>query len=99
MNTYIKPVAHQAKRPVTIERDVNDVIVIEGVKYAGDLFRCFAMPGSGVLYAAQNDGDSVRLTMIRTVKEAMEFFEEIEGQAQEIEGQAQGQPLREDGGA
>jgi len=75
MNNFIKQEIHRPK-PVTIERDVNDVIVIEGVRYHGDLFRAFSLPESDVLYSVRRDEDDVvRLTVIRNLDEAKEFFD------------------------
>jgi hypothetical protein len=36
---FIQEVEHVAVEPVRIEREHNDVIVIEGVRYGGDFFR------------------------------------------------------------
>jgi hypothetical protein len=87
MNINIKTVAHEKKTPVRIERDYNDVIIIEGVKYAGDLFREFTMPNSDVLYAIQRDANgSVVLTTIKSADEAKTFFEERSSHQDVIEG-------------
>ncbi len=87
MNNNIKPVTYQKKTPVRIERDFDDVVVIEGVKYAGDLFREFTMPKSDVLYAVRsNEFGSVELTTIRSADEAKTFFEERNFHQDEIEG-------------
>jgi hypothetical protein len=79
MEKFIKEVKHQAKEPVRIEREENDVVSIEGVKYAGDYFREFGAPDTDVLYAVMRDSDGVvRLTLVRTAEEAIEFFNEQE---------------------
>jgi hypothetical protein len=76
MNNNIKQVVHEKKTPVRIERDFGDVIIIEGVKYAGDMFREFAIPNSDVLYAVRRDEfGSVALTTIRSLDEAKSFFD------------------------
>lgn len=80
MNTFIKQVTHQPKEPVRIEREHNDVIVIEGVRYDGDYFREFGYPNTDILYSVQRDDEGVvRLTMIRTPEEAVQFFSEEQG--------------------
>ena len=76
MNSQIKPVAHQPK-PVSIERDVNDVVIIEGVRYAGKYFRMLAFPDRDMLYAIQRDGDRIILTTIRDANEAENFFDRV----------------------
>lgn len=77
MNNHIKQLPHQPKEPVSIEREHNDVIVIEGVRYDGDYFREFGYPDTNILYSVQRDDDGVvRLTMIRTPEEAAQFFKE-----------------------
>jgi hypothetical protein len=76
---FIRTVEHQRKKPVTVERDVNDVLVIEGVRYAGDLFRTFAEPDDRYLYAMRRDGDTVVLVTVRDVDDARKFFEEAGG--------------------
>jgi len=75
-NSNIKKVTHQPK-PVSIERELGDVVVIEGVRYSGDLFREFTLPSQDALYAVRRDGDTVSLTVIRNAEEAKQFFEEI----------------------
>lgn len=78
MPGFIKQVAYQEKKPVSIEREDNDVIVIEGVKYDGDYFRTFGAPDTDVLYAVQRlDEGCVRLVIINNVEDAEKFFEEI----------------------
>jgi len=78
MNNFIKKLPHQDKPPVSIEREENDVINIESVKYDGDYFRTLGAPETNVLYAVQRFEDGVmRLTLIRSVEEAKEFFEKV----------------------
>lgn len=72
-NQNMKPV-NQAPKPVTIERDVNDVVVIEGVRYSASFFRTMSWPETDVLYAIRRDGDAVRLTTVRNPGEAQLFF-------------------------
>jgi len=79
MNGFIKQAVHQRKRPVTVERDVDDVLVIEGVRYAGDLFRTFAEPDDRYLFAMRREGNTVVLVTVRDVDEAKKFFEEAGG--------------------
>jgi hypothetical protein len=74
MNNFIKPVAHMPK-PVSIERQENDVIVIEGVRYAAEFFRTMSWPDTKLLYALRRDGDLVWLTEIHDADEAKKFFE------------------------
>jgi len=77
MNSQIKPFAHQPK-PVTLERDVNDVVIIEGVRYSGDYFRTMSAPNEDVLYAIhKGEDDVVRVTMIRDANEAENFFDRV----------------------
>jgi len=76
--TFIQEVAHVAVEPVRIEREHNDVIVIEGVRYAGDYFRTMAVPDADVLYAVRRDDeDRVVFTVIRNVEEAEAFFDYV----------------------
>ena len=89
MNSQIKPVAHQPK-PVTLERDVNDVVIIEGVRYSGEYFRILAFPNPNMLYAIRRDGDQVWLTEIHNPGEAQDFFLDIA---------RRGDPAPTDGGA
>lgn len=76
--TFIKEVEHVAVEPVRIEREHNDVIVIEGVRYAGDYFRTMAVPDADVLYAVRRDDeDRVVFKVIRNVEEAEAFFDYV----------------------
>lgn len=71
---FIKEVEHMPD-PVSIEREEHDVIVIEGVRYSGDLFRTLALPSNEVLYAIRrNEEGVVWVTQIRDVPGALEFF-------------------------
>ena len=75
---FIQEVEHVAVEPVRIEREHNDVIVIEGVRYAGDYFRTMAVPDADVLYAVRRDDeDRVVFTVIRNVEEAEAFFDYV----------------------
>lgn len=79
MNGFIKQAEHQAKRPVKVERDVPDILVIEDVRYAGELFRTFANPDDKLLYAMLKDeGGVVRIISVSNVEEARIFFEEVQ---------------------
>lgn len=83
MSQFIKQVPHQPKEPVRIEREENDVINIEGVRYDGDYFRTLGAPDTDVLYAVQRFEEGVvRLTLIQSVEEAKEFFETVVEEAQ-----------------
>ena len=73
MNSNIKQVAHQPK-PVNIEREAGDVIVIEGVRYSGGFFRTMALPDPDYLYALRREDDVVVATTIHTMQEAVTFF-------------------------
>lgn len=74
MNANVKQSAY-VPEPVSIEREENDVIVIEGVRYSGDLFRTNAWPNQEVLYVIRRDDEGVVcVTEIRDVPGAMEFF-------------------------
>ena len=79
MNGLIRQVEHERKMPVTVVRDVPDVLVIEGVRWAGDIFRTFAMPSDQYLYALKRDGDQVILVTVHDVEEAKKFFAEAGG--------------------
>jgi hypothetical protein len=76
-NQFIKQLSHQPVKPVEIERLPGDVLYIEGVRYAGELFRTMAFPSDECLYAIRRDGDNVVLTTIRNIEEARKFFQEI----------------------
>ncbi len=79
MNKSMKPMAHIAQRPLSIEREYTlqgrEVIIIEGVRYDADYFRTFSHPETDVLYAVVRDEDAVRLTVIQTPEQASEFFD------------------------
>ena len=75
--TFIQEVEHVAVEPVRIEREHNDEIVIEGVRYSGDYFRTLAVPNADVLYAIRRDDDQVWLTVIRNANEAEAFFDGV----------------------
>lgn len=76
-NNSVKQDAYEAQKPVTIERDVNDVIVIEGVRYSGDVFRNNLWPKEAWLYAIRKrEDDTVWITEIHNVEEAVKFFEQ-----------------------
>lgn len=78
-SSFIKPSPHVAKKPISIEREDGDVIVIEGVRYDADYFRTFGAPDTDVLYAVQRiDDGCVKLTIIASPEEALEFFKETE---------------------
>ena len=78
MSSFIKQIAHVEKKPISIEREEGDVIVIEGVRYDADYFRTFGTPETDVLYSVQKiDDGCVKLTVISSVEEARIFFEEI----------------------
>ncbi len=75
-NSFIKNRIYVPK-PIRIEREVGDVIVIEGVRYSGHYFRTVAYPKVNVLYAIRRDDDLVWITEIRNVDEAKKFFGEV----------------------
>lgn len=87
MNSNVKNYPHVAQAPLNIERDYTmqgrEVIIIEGVRYDADYFRTFSHPETDVLYAVRRDEETVVLTVIQTLEEASEFFEEVGGTAQE----------------
>lgn len=80
-NNFIKPLPHQTKAPLHIERDMStgyEVIIIEGVRYDAEYFKTFAYPETDILYSVVRDDEGVvMLTCIRTPEQAKEFFEEI----------------------
>ena len=76
-NQHFKEIQHNPIQPVKVERDGSDTLIIEGVKYAGDMFRMFALPDDEILYAIRRDGDMVWLTQVHNLDEAKKFFEEI----------------------
>lgn len=89
MSQYIQALPHEPRKPVEITREHNDVVVIEGVRYAGDYFREFGHPDTDVLYSVFRDADGVvRLTIIRTPEEAKEFFEGLWRGAPAVEDQS-----------
>ena len=79
MSTFIKPLPYVGRKPVSIERDGGDVVIIEGVRFDGDFFRTFGAPSMEVLYEMRRLEDGcVVLTVIKNTEEAKAFFEEIE---------------------
>lgn len=83
MNSLIKQIQHVEQKPLSIEREYNpfgrEIIVIEGVRYDSDYFRTFAHPDTDVLYAVRREEEMVVLTVIQTLEEAKEFFDETIG--------------------
>jgi hypothetical protein len=78
-NNLFQELPHEPKKPVSVEREHPDRLVIEGVTYDGDYFREMGHPDTDVLYAVRKDSEGVVcLTVIRSVEEAKEFFEQIE---------------------
>lgn len=78
-SSFIQQAPHVEKRPISIERDENDVIVIEDVRYDADYFRTIGAPDTNVLYAVRKLEDGlVMLTVIHSFEEAREFFKEVE---------------------
>jgi hypothetical protein len=76
--SFIKEFPHVEKKPVSVERELPDILVIEGVRYAGDLFRTLTDPNDSVLYAIRKDEDGVlRVIVIHNALEAMSFFEDV----------------------
>lgn len=76
--SFVKQIEHNPVEPVQVERGAGDVLVVEGVPYAGDFFRQMAWPEEDCLYAIRRDEDGrVWLTVIRTVEEAKQFFEAV----------------------
>lgn len=75
----IQEIPHEPRKPVEIIREHGDILMIEGIRFAGDFFREFACPKTDVLYSVQRDGDVVLLTTVRNAEEAARFFEEITG--------------------
>lgn len=82
MSNQIKALPHVTNPPLCIERDYdaagNEVIVIEGVRYAADYFREFSHPETNVLYQVARVEDVVCLTVVETCEQAAEFFDEVE---------------------
>lgn len=75
--SFIKTLPYEMKKPVAIEREPGDIVVIEGVKYEGDYFRTFGEPDPDVLYAVQKlDDGCIKMTIITCIEEAIDFFEE-----------------------
>lgn len=73
----IRELPHVPQRPVSVERQANDVLVIEGVPYAGELFRQMALPDDEVLLAVhRNESGTVVVKEIRNFEQAKRFFEE-----------------------
>lgn len=77
MSQFIKPLPHVSVEPVSVVREHPDVLVIEGVRYAGDFFRQNAYPETDVLYSIRRDGDQVWMTVIHNAEQAQKFFVEI----------------------
>ena len=74
---FIQEVEHEDRKPVSIEREPNDVVVIEGVRYAAELFRVFANPDLNLLYALRREDDQVVVKIIRNANEAEAFFDGV----------------------
>jgi hypothetical protein len=74
MEKFVEEVEYEGRKPVSIEREAHDVVVIEGVRYAADIFRVLANPDANVLYTFERDGENVIATVIRNVGEATGFF-------------------------
>lgn len=81
MNNMIHPMLHVEQKPLSIEREYtpegNEIIVIDGVRYDADYFRAFVHPQTDVLHQVVRDSEGVvKLTVIQTLDEAREFFEQ-----------------------
>lgn len=71
-------VTHSFKKPVSVMREENDVLVIEGVRFDGDYFRSLSDPNVDTLYALRKlDDGSVGFIQIHNLDEAQIFFEEF----------------------
>lgn len=57
----IHQVPHQKRPPVQIERELGDLVIIEGVAYPGDLFRSIADAGPGCRIILRREGERVVL--------------------------------------
>ena len=77
MSNFVKQEEHERKKPVTVERDIPDYLIIEGVRFAGDVFRAFGAPNEQYLYALRRDGDTVVLTTIHNAAEARAYFQKV----------------------
>lgn len=76
MSGFIRQAEHEGKRPVRVERDFPDVLVIEGVRWAGEIFRTFSEPDDKYLYSLRREGDQVILVTVHNEEEAKAFFAE-----------------------
>jgi hypothetical protein len=64
---FITQVQHNPVQPVSVVRESDDVLVIEGVRFSGNFFRAFAEEQERRRWIGQ---------LIRTVHDAVEFFHE-----------------------
>lgn len=72
---FIEEIEHYPVKPVTIEREAFDMVIIEGVRYSGEYFRQFGHPDVNALYAVRKKGEIVFLETIHNLDEAKNFFD------------------------
>jgi hypothetical protein len=64
MNKLIQSMPYQPRKHVSIEREPNDIVVIEGIRYQGDFFRMLADPDPNVVYRIRREDDAVFFEVI-----------------------------------
>lgn len=67
-NSHIKALDYEARKPVSVEREHPDRLIIEGVRFSGDFFRSLALPSAEYLYVLRRDDDTVILTLFTISK-------------------------------
>jgi len=78
-NSNIQELPHVGVRPVSVEREHPDRLIIEGVRFSGDFFRTISYPDPNYLYAIRRDEDGVvSFLVITNVEGAQDFFAEVE---------------------
>jgi len=70
-------VTHNPCKPVSVMREENDVLVVEGVRFDGDFFRTLSDPDPESMYVLRKlENGCVGFIEIDTLEKAKKFFEE-----------------------
>jgi uncharacterized protein YhbP (UPF0306 family) len=64
---FIQQVQHNPIQPISVVRENDDVLVIEGVRFSGNFFR---------LFSEEQERRRWKAPLVRTVHDAVQFFRE-----------------------
>jgi len=69
MSTFIQEIQHLGVKPVSVEREAEDMLVINGIRFTGDFFREFA---------EEQELRGTKAPIIRTVRDVVLYFHSVE---------------------